>query len=140
MKRILPFLLLPIFIAGTAFAAPNDLGLVTVDDLDDASITNMQDENIGEIEELLLDPQSGRIRYAVIEVNKAWALNDPEVLVPYALLKVQPNQHGAPEVKIDATKEKLEQAPKYNERDARQLHDRQTSEPVFSYWGVTWED
>lgn len=74
-----------------------------------AQVVNQWNENLGEIEDLVIDPSSGRITHAVIEVGGFWDIGDKHVMVPYNQLRqVDPYY-----VMFRGTEEQLEQMPEY---------------------------
>ncbi len=116
-------------------------GMKDVSELKGISVVNGQNEELGEINRLLADIESGNIRYAVIEVDKAWSWNEPEVLIPFQSLKMeQKSGDRDARVVIDADKAKLERAPRYREDDVTNLSTRDGGKEVYSYWDKTWSE
>jgi sporulation protein YlmC with PRC-barrel domain len=109
--------------------------------LNGKSVQNLQGQDLGSISQLLIDPQSGRVRYAVLQMNKTWQAAENDVAVPWGAFQFS----GKPEdptfrISLDATREKLENAPKYKVGDAERLFTRQSGEPVYTYWAIVWVD
>ena len=102
-----------------------------------SSIKNLQDQNIGTIKDLVVNPDTGRVRFAVLSVGGFLGMGDTEVVVPWGAIGLEKNKPGdAPSYVIDATKDKLEKAPKF---DANKLSDLYAaSRPIFDYYSVTF--
>jgi sporulation protein YlmC with PRC-barrel domain len=126
-------------ILGTSLVyADTRQGLLRASALDGKNVTDTQGNNIGEIKRVLIDPTNGRVRYMVVEVDKAWNWNDPEVAVPFQSYQIKRSGDQDVKVTLDATKEKLEKAPKFKEGDADRIYDQSAAEPIYSYWSVIW--
>lgn len=113
-------------------------GLLRASTLNGKNVTDAQGNNLGEIKRVLIDPTSGRVRYVVLEVDKAWNWNDPEVAVPFQAYQIKRSGDDDVKVTLEATKEKLEKAPKFKEGDADRIYDRAAAEPIHTYWSVLW--
>jgi hypothetical protein len=87
-----------------------------------------------------VDPESGRIRYGILEVDKTWNWSDPMVAIPWSTFAVKRGDDKVPTISIDTTKERLETAPKFKIGDADRLYGKEASEPIYSYWGHQWID
>jgi sporulation protein YlmC with PRC-barrel domain len=103
-------------------------------------ITDKSGKHLGKVERLLIDSQSGRVRFVVVQVDKEWSLNDPEVIIPWGSLMIAPQGDKAYTVQIDATRDKLLNAPHFDKALVQQLTTRESGQPIYSYWGVTWQD
>lgn len=57
------------------------------------------DKSRGEIGELLVDPHSGEIRYAVLEVGGFLGMGEERRVVPYALVRVAPDEKDPKDLK-----------------------------------------
>ena len=70
----------------------------TVTDVNKASsfigmaVKNTQNEDLGKINDLVFDPQSGRISYAVVSIGGALGIGDKLIAVPVTSLRAQPGQ------------------------------------------------
>lgn len=114
-------------------------GLLPSAQIKGAEVMNRQDQEIGSIEEVLLDPSSGKVRFAILSVGGFLGLGDTEVAVPWDAVQVTKSGDKAKYV-VDATKERLEKAPRVEGKRYDRLYSRQDAEPTFVYWGITWYD
>jgi opacity protein-like surface antigen len=112
-------------------------GLVLGSDTRGASVTNLQNETIGGIEETLIEPASGLIRFAIIGVGGFLGMGETRVAVPWAAFVITKNGNKQKFV-LDATKDMLKNAPKVEGKNYEQLFSRATAEPVVVYWHEEW--
>lgn len=73
-----------------------------------ATVKNPQGEELGEIEELMIDPQSGTVKQAVLALSGGWLTETKRVALPWETLKVG---LGKDELVVEMDKEQLQQAP-----------------------------
>lgn len=100
-------------------------------------VINRQGEDLGKIEELMIDMNSGKIRYGVLSFGGFLGIGDKLFAVPFQLLELDTQREC---FVFDADKEKLERAPGFNKKDWPTGH-RAYEEEVNRYYGVTpyWE-
>lgn len=120
---------------GAAWAQTSS-GLLDSSKLDDKKVTDLHGQELGEIDRLLVDPQTGQVRFAVVEVESPSQQAETEVAVPWQALKIQPEGAKDFKIQLDATKEKLEKAPRFSEAEADRLFTPEGSKPVLSYWTI----
>ncbi len=114
-------------------------GLLAASDVTGAKVKNLQNEEVGDVHELLIDPNTKQVRYAVLSVGGFLGIGDTKVAVPFAALRV--NKEGdTTKYTLDTTKERLEKAPRVEGKNYDRLFSREGGEPTFVYWGITWYD
>jgi sporulation protein YlmC with PRC-barrel domain len=101
------------------FTPPEGYGPLALEDLtaerlDGATIYGPGDESIGSISELALDPSSGQVTQAVVDVGGFLGMGAHTVALPFEQLNVVHNAE-TDEVRVysNATKEELEQMPEH---------------------------
>ncbi len=100
-------------------------------------IENMQKQDIGTIDDLVVNPDTGRVRFAVLSVGGFIGIDSTKVVVPWGAIMLDKNKPGdAPTYMIDATKERLEKAPKFDSSKLGELY--ADSRPVFDYYTITY--
>ena len=72
------------------------------------SVKNLQDESLGKVDDLAIDPDSGKIAYAVLSVGGFLGINEKYIAVPLNSLTPAP---GADHLILDADKQRLDRAP-----------------------------
>jgi hypothetical protein len=97
-------------------------------------VKNQQNESLGTISNLVINPETGHIRYAVISTG------GKKVTVPWNALQAAPHATSgtAPHFTINTTKEKLAQAPKFDANNLSNLSNRAAEEPIFTYYDIVW--
>lgn len=84
-------------------------------DLRSRSIESVEGEKIATMHELVIDPRSGRVAYAVLSVGGAPGTGEKLIAVPWETLKSMPDKSNPKleRLTLGTTKEKLAQAPEY---------------------------
>lgn len=102
-------------------------------------VRNPAGDNLGHIEELVIDLEGGRVNYAVLASGGFLGLGDKYFAIPWDLLSVDTD---AQEIVIDVSKETLESAPGFDKDDWPNIHDRSWVGDVYRYYGREpyWED
>jgi sporulation protein YlmC with PRC-barrel domain len=111
--------------------------LLAASEIKGSTVRNRQREEIGEIDEMLIDPDSGRVRFAILSVGGFLGLGSTRVAVPWSALEIS-RQGGRVSYVLDATKERLEKAPRVEGKNYERLYAQETAEPVFVYWDELW--
>ncbi|HEY7520055.1 MAG TPA: PRC-barrel domain-containing protein [Methylomirabilota bacterium] len=90
----------------------NEAGLHDSGDIIGTRIKNTEGKDIGEIDRLMIDPQSGKISHVVVGVGGFLGVGERKVVVPWSELKMAPAQDGR-KAAITMDQAKLESAPRY---------------------------
>ena len=86
---------------------------MTAEDLENARVYGVNDEDIGEIEELLVD-DNGQIDRVLIDVGGFLGMGERRVAISFEELQVLRNVDGADtRIYVDSTEEALESLPEY---------------------------
>lgn len=102
-------------------------------------IKNLQNEDLGTVKNLILNPLTGRVRFAVLSVGGYLGVGERDVVVPWAALDVEKNAgDGNPSYVLATTKDKLEKAPRFDSTKLADLYNRVTAEPIFTYYDIIW--
>ncbi|CBS87464.1 PRC-barrel domain-containing protein [Azospirillum lipoferum] len=105
---------------------------IAADDLEDAKLRSPDGKDMGEISELVIDPATGRIAYAVVELGGFLGIGDSDFPVPWALFA--PSGDG---YVLNVPKDKLTNAPRFNDSNRPNMNDRQWAMAVHTYYGVS---
>lgn len=123
---------------GTAQVTPYE-GLLLSTKVVGSQIKNLQNENIGTIDDLIFNPDTGRVRFAVLGVGGFLGAGETKVVVPWGAVGLAKNAPGeAPSYVIDATKDKLANAPKFDPNKLTDLYAQSAAQPVFDYFGLVF--
>jgi sporulation protein YlmC with PRC-barrel domain len=84
-----------------------------IDDIRGSNIYGVDDEKLGDIDDVIFDHSTGDIRYVVVD-SGGW-LSSKKFLVPADRLR--PSTKHDDDYQVDMTKAQIEQFPPYNEKD-----------------------
>ncbi|MCW8086188.1 PRC-barrel domain-containing protein [Sabulicella glaciei] len=85
-----------------------------VDEITGTDVRNPQDQRLGTVQDVVLDPRSGQIAYAVLGRGGFLGIGRDYVAVPWSQMRATP---GMRSFVLDVTEQRLEQAPQV-ERNA----------------------
>ena len=123
-----------------AFAAKDERAdIYRVTKLIGADVENPQGEKLGDIRDIVLDPVTGRIRYAVLGSGGFLGLGEKYFAIPWTALTSKAGEKGDFILNVD--KEKLKNAPGFDKDHWPNMADRSWAEQVYAYYGVKpyWE-
>ena len=111
---------------------------VRVSQLMGANIQNSRGENVGEIEDIVLDATSGKVRYAAVTYGGFLGLGDKLFAVPFQAFKVQRQSADSNEytLVLNVTQEQLEGAQGFNEDNWPNFADREFTREVDRRYGI----
>ena len=112
--------------------------LVAASDTKGVKVTNFQNQDIGAIDEMLIEPNTGQIRFAVVSVGGFLGLGSTNVAVPWLAFQIVTERGKIKQLMLDATKERLEKAPRIEGKNYQRLYPAEAAEPIFVYWDVEW--
>lgn len=95
-------------------------------------VVNEYGEDLGKIEELMIDLDHGRVAYAVLSFGGLFGIGDKLFAVPLEAMRVDPENHR---FVLDVDRERLEQAPGFDKDDWPDAADLQYRRSVFVYYG-----
>lgn len=98
------------------------------------SVRNLQDEDLGDIEELMINVQDGTIAYAVLSFGGIAGLGDKLFAIPWKALQLRPEEHA---FVLDLKKDKLEDAPGFDKDNWPNMADVSWADKVHSFYGIT---
>jgi len=96
------------------------------------SVENPSGENLGKIEELMIDLNSGRIAYAVVSFGGFLGIGDKLFALPFEALKVDTINE---KIILDVDKETLENAPGFDKDNWPDVTEHAWLVDVYSYYG-----
>ena len=94
-------------------------------------VFNHQDENLGEIKEIMLNISNGTIEYFVIEFGGFLGIGEKFFAVPCKLLKIDTDRHA---FVLNQSKEVLENAPGFD-KDHWPETNSHSMDSASKYWG-----
>ena len=97
-------------------------------------VRNTAGEDVGKIEDIVLDPNTGTIRYAVLSFSGVPGMGDRLYAIPWTLLNVSPSRDYAV-LNIDKTR--LERAPGFNRNQWPEVADPAWQRQIHDYYAVS---
>lgn len=101
-------------------------------------VVNRQGEDLGDIKDLMIDVDSGRVAYAVLEFGGFLSMGSKLFAVPLSAMELDSENHR---FIFDQTEESLENAPGFDKDQWPNFADREWGSSVHSHYGVRpyWE-
>lgn len=101
-------------------------------------VVNPAGENLGKIEELMIDLDSSRIAYAVLSFGGFLGLRQKLIAIPFQALRLDADRQG---FILDVDKEKLERAPAFDKDNSPGTAVRTWGSQIHGYYGYRpyWE-
>ena len=122
---------------GAKNPATNYPALMTASEIKGTHVKNLQNQDLGEIEEVLIEPDTGHVRFVILEVGGFLGLGATKVAVPWTAFQLT-KAGNKPSWVLDADKEKLKNVPKIDAKGYQRLYTGAEAEPIFVYWKITW--
>jgi sporulation protein YlmC with PRC-barrel domain len=103
------------------------------------SVVNANDEDLGKVEAIMLDVESGRIAYAVLSFGGFLGMGSKLFAIPWSALTLDTEEKR---FILDCPKEKLENAPGFDKDHWPSMADQSWAKQLHSYYDVSpyWED
>lgn len=95
-------------------------------------VTNMDGEDLGTIEEIMLDINSGKVAYAVLSFGGFLGLGDKLFAVPWEALTVDTENES---FILSVNKDQLESAPGFDKNDWPDMTDPAFHQNIYSHYG-----
>ncbi len=108
--------------------------LLSAGSINGNTVRNTKGEELGKIEEVMLDIHSGAIGYAVVSHGGILGMGDKLFAVPWKAFSVDTKNH---EMVLDAPKERMENAPGFNKDNWPNFADPTWAESIHSYYLTT---
>ncbi|MCB2209542.1 PRC-barrel domain-containing protein [bacterium] len=111
----------------------NRLGTLSATTLIGDVVKNSAGDDLGKIEDLMVDLDSGRIAYAVLSFGGFLGLGDKLFAIPWSALEVDLKEEC---FRLDIEKETLEEAPGFNKDNWPEAKDFGMVTTVYAYYGI----
>ena len=96
-----------------------------------SDVRNRDNEDLGEVTDVIIDPKNGEIAYAIVTHGGFLGLGEDEVAVPWKRLHVTQDFDV---VVLDMTEEQLEEAPEVDRDDRGHIKDPKWREQTEIYY------
>jgi sporulation protein YlmC with PRC-barrel domain len=107
--------------------------LMGADTLVGNDVYNAQDENLGDVKEIMLDMSSGKVSYAVLSFGGILGMGEKLFAVPWSALTLDTvNKRFT----LDVKKDTLDQAPGFDKDSWPDMADNQWANGIHAYCGT----
>lgn len=96
------------------------------------NVYNMEGENIGDIKDLMINPQDAKIAYAVLSFGGFLDIGSKYFAIPLEALQFSERDET---IKLDVKKETLENAPSFDKENWPMTADNEFIDTVYSHYG-----
>jgi sporulation protein YlmC with PRC-barrel domain len=112
--------------------------LMTASTLEGDKVVNRQGEDLGEIDEIMIDVPRGRIAYAVMSSGGFLGMGDKLFAIPWSALTLDTDNKC---FVLDVDKQRLENAPGFDKDHWPSMADPQFGSQIHTYYGARpyWE-
>ena len=107
--------------------------VLAADTLTGDKVVNLQKEDLGKIEHLMIDLTSGRIAYAVLSFGGFLGMGDKLFAIPWSALSVDTVEKS---FILNVDKELLKSAPGFDKEHWPDMADHGWGKKVFTYYGA----
>lgn len=102
-----------------------------------SQVTNIQGQVLGKIQDLIVDVDSGRILYAVLDIGGFLGIRNKLFPVPWDLLAALPSEGR---FFIDKSKDELRNAPSYDKNNLPDVGDVHWGDKIAEFYKATREE
>ena len=106
--------------------------LLSSTSIHNTDVVNRQGESLGSVQDLMLDPQTARVQYAVLDFGGFLGIGDKLFAVPLEAFTIDRENER---FLLDVTKDRLETAPGFDKSDWPSTADPAFTERVYDYYG-----
>jgi sporulation protein YlmC with PRC-barrel domain len=108
------------------------LSTLSVRELLGARVVNLKGENLGKIEDLIIEPEAGRVTYGILSFGGFLGLGEKLFAVPLQAMRTSPEERA---FILDVDKERLKRAPGFDRNNQPDLSDRAFCSTVYAFYG-----
>ena len=103
------------------------------------SVRNPQNEDLGKVEDLMIDLESGRVAYVVLSFGGFLGMGDKLFAVPFGAMKLDTADHA---FVLDVPKDRLKTAPGFDKSHWPDLTDTDLRTRIYDFYNVPhyWEE
>jgi sporulation protein YlmC with PRC-barrel domain len=107
--------------------------------LEGDKVVNAAGQDIGKIDEIMIDTPTGRVAYAVLSFGGFLGMGDKLFAIPWSRLSLDEDNKV---FLLDIDKETLERAPGFDKSNWPDMADRAWGAEIYSYYGSQpyWKD
>ena len=101
-------------------------------------VVNTRGEDLGKIEDLMIDLSSGRVAYAVLSFGGFLGMGNKLFAVPFRAMKIDTENHA---FVLDVPKDRLKDAPGFDKDNWPDISDKGYRSQIYNFYNVPpdWE-
>jgi sporulation protein YlmC with PRC-barrel domain len=101
-------------------------------------VVNPKGDNLGDIKEVVIDPRSGKVAYAVVAFGGFLGMGEKLFAIPFSSFKYDVAKN---DYMLDVAKEQLQAAPGFDADHWPSMSDEKWNRDVYKYYGRSpyWE-
>lgn len=107
--------------------------VMAADTLQGDKVVNREGEDLGTIEDIMIDVQRGRVAYAVMSCGGLLGLGDKLFAIPWSALTLDAERHR---FMLDADRERFDKAPGFDKDHWPSMADDSWATQVHDFYGV----
>ena len=108
-------------------------GVFKASELIGMKVVGIDGKNLGDIKDLVINPDDGAIDYAVLDFGGFLGIKDKYFAIPWDALEVTPDKG---KILIDATKRDLKKAPGFDKNNWPDFGDLAQTTLIYEFYGV----
>ena len=95
------------------------------------SVVNPKDESLGDIKEIVIDPSTGRVAYAVVSFGGFLSMGEKLFAIPFSSFKYDVTKNH---YVLDVSKERLKAAPGFDSDHWPSMAEEKWNRDVYKYY------
>jgi sporulation protein YlmC with PRC-barrel domain len=95
------------------------------------SVVDLKNESLGDIKEVVIDPGSGRVAYAVVAFGGFLGMGEKLFAIPFSSFKYQ---HDGNKYALDVPKDRLKKAPGFDNNHWPSMTDEKWNREIHAYY------
>jgi sporulation protein YlmC with PRC-barrel domain len=95
------------------------------------SVVDPKDDNLGDIKEVVIDPRTGRVAYAVVSFGGFLSMGEKLFAIPFSAFKYNEAEN---EYVLDVSKERLKAAPGFDPNHWPSMAEEKWNRDVYKYY------
>lgn len=119
--------------ADPSYAARDKSGVLKAGDVIGKKVVDTEGKKLGDIKELVLDPERGGIQYAVLDFGGFLGIGDKYFAVPWGALKMSADQKA---FVLDISKRDLKKAPGFDKSNWPDMNDQGWVVTIYEFYEV----
>lgn len=102
-------------------------------------VVSREGDELGEIEEVVVDPEGGRVGYVILSFDGFLREGDKYFAIPWRALRYDAHEE---QMVLNVDRDRLEDAPGFSRGDWPDMASRRWARDIHAYYGVVpyWED